>query len=65
MNNGFKKQNNFARASLFLVHYFGVTARVRSVIWKKGDSRQNRSLNKLVRENAKTDERMDFARSGL
>ena len=36
MNNGFKKQNNFARASLFLAHYFGVTARVRSVIWKKG-----------------------------
>ena len=25
----------------------------------------NRSLNKLVRENAMTDERMDVARSGL
>ena len=36
------------------------------VIWKDIQySRQNRSLNKLVRENAKTDERMDFARSGL
>ena len=29
------------------------------------DLRQNRSLNKLVRENAMTDERMDVARSGL